>query len=138
MNEPHETSAGETGGREAMSDERLAEIRQIAADSRAVVARHLTAALRELLAEVLRLRANAEADWRGITTALDGWNEEAGNAWRAYAEQRQRAETAERALAEMRERLELADRTIRAQREELNRLSGAGIVPTVRIAMEDK
>lgn len=99
-----QTSAGETGGREAMSDARLAEIRHLvyAIDLPGGAYPSLT---RELLAEVQRLRANAEADWRGITTALDGWNEEAGNAWRAYAEQRQRAETAERELAGMRERI---------------------------------
>lgn len=41
---------------EPMSDARLAEIRQIAANSHAVVARHLTAALRELLTEYDRQR----------------------------------------------------------------------------------
>lgn len=47
---------------ESISDERLAEIRQIAADSRAVVARHLTAALGELLAEVDRLNTVLDAN----------------------------------------------------------------------------
>lgn len=44
-----------------MSDERLAEIRVLATD-RAVVARHLTAAMRELLAEIEHLRGEREAD----------------------------------------------------------------------------
>lgn len=47
---------------EPMSDERLAEIRQIAANSRAVVARRLTAALNELLAEVDRLNVVLDAN----------------------------------------------------------------------------
>jgi hypothetical protein len=58
--------------------------------------------VRKMLAEIDRLRANAEADWRGLTAALNGWNEEAGIAWKSSAEHRQRADEAEQNLRRLR------------------------------------
>lgn len=108
-----------------MSDERLAEIQQLAASSRAVVARHLTAALREVLAEVGRqrfeiARANQEIETLGAEVEAEHREAEEAEAeaaqlrkqlqsatvlperWREVMAER---DAARRELAEVRERV---------------------------------
>jgi hypothetical protein len=143
---------------EGISEEQLAEIRT---HNGQYGLGDATDIIGELLAEVERLRGNAEADWRGITTALDGWNEEAGNAWRSYAEQLARAAKAERELrkctglnlglvnenADLTTRAETAERELaemrrlygpaRAELELLRARLGVGVVPTVQIEAGD-
>lgn len=123
---PDETSADGTGGREALSDERLAELKRLAnevctcgsSDCDEGTQFGLTPSqANELLAEVERLnevlhastviRNAAESTSRLHKSLVSALREDRNKAREEWAAAAQRAETVERALAEMRERIAL-------------------------------